>query len=130
MFVPTVRLFPLVFLVCEFNHHRQTWYQKFIGIRVFLWPFTHGGDLSTGGQSVNWGELMRGDIDLMGGGGGPNFDRLYFKLKVLLLLSCNYTMQFIGYDSIKAVLFISYRFQIRTITQHQYKRIGAINRIM
>ena len=40
---------------------------------------------------------MRGDIDLMG---GPNFDR-YHKLKVLLLLSCNYTMQFIGYDSIK-----------------------------
>ena len=42
---------------------------------------------------------MRGDIDLMGR--VPNFDRLYHKLKVLLLLSCNYTMQFIGYDSIK-----------------------------
>ena len=28
---------------------------------------------------------MRGDIDLMEG--GPNFDRLYHKLKVLLLLS-------------------------------------------
>ena len=41
---------------------------------------------------------MRGDIDLVG---GPNFDRLYHKLKVLLLLSCNYMMQFIGYDSIK-----------------------------
>ena len=27
---------------------------------------------------------MRGDIDVMGG--GPNFDRLYHKLKVLLLL--------------------------------------------
>ena len=45
------------------------------------------------------GGLVRGDIDLMG---GPNFDRLYHKLKVLLLLSCNYTMQFIGYDSIKS----------------------------
>ena len=44
------------------------------------------------------GGLMRGDIDLMG---GPNFDRLYHKLKVPLMLSCNYTMQFIGYDSIK-----------------------------
>ena len=44
---------------------------------------------------------MRGDIDLMGGGGGANFDRLYHKLKVLLMLSCNYRMQFIGYDSIK-----------------------------
>ena len=43
---------------------------------------------------------MRGDRDLMG---GPNFDRLYHKLKVLLMLSCNYTMQFIGYDSIKLV---------------------------
>ena len=40
---------------------------------------------------------MRGDIDLMG---RPNFDRLYHKLKVLLLLSCNYTMQFVSYDSI------------------------------
>ena len=25
--------------------------------------------------------------------GGPNFDRLYHKLKVLLMLSCNGTMQ-------------------------------------
>ena len=33
--------------------------------------------------------------------GGPNFDRLYHKLKVLLLLSCNYMMQFVGYNSIK-----------------------------
>ena len=55
------------------------------------------GGTSAGGQSVNGG----------GGGhrpyGGPNFDRLYHKLKVLLLLSCNYMMQFtcISYDSIK-----------------------------
>ena len=41
---------------------------------------------------------MRVDIDVMG---GPNFDRLYHKLKVLLLLNCNYMMQFIGYDCIK-----------------------------
>ena len=48
---------------------------------------------------------MQGDKALMGGGGahegGPNFDRLYHKLKVLLLLSCNYMMQSISYDSIK-----------------------------
>ena len=53
---------------------------------------------------------MQGDKALLGGGthegghrpyGGPNFDRLYHKLKVLLLLSCNYMMQFISYDSIK-----------------------------
>ena len=57
------------------------------------------GGTSAGGQSVNGGGgLVRGDIDLMG---EPNFDRLYHKLKVLLMLSCNYTMQFIGYDSIK-----------------------------
>ena len=44
------------------------------------------------------GGTHEGDIDLMG---GPNFDRLYHKLKVLSMLSCNnYTMQFIGYDSI------------------------------
>ena len=55
------------------------------------------GGTSAGGQSINGG-LMRGDTDLMG---GPNFDRLHHKIKVLLLLSCNYTMQFIGYDSIK-----------------------------
>ena len=73
--------------------------------RVFPRPFTHGGiylpsyggGASAGGQSVNGG-AHEGDIDLMG---GPNFDRLYHKLKVLLMLSCNYTMQFIGYDSIK-----------------------------
>ena len=50
------------------------------------------------GDKVLMGRLMRGDIDLMG---GPNFDRLYHNLKVLLLLSCNCTMQFVGYDSIK-----------------------------
>ena len=38
-----------------------------------------------GGQSINGGGLMRGDIDLMG---RPNFDRLYHKLKVLLFLKC------------------------------------------
>ena len=58
-----------------------------------------------------WGQTSAGDKVLMGGGGthegdtdlmgGPNSDRLYHKLKVLLMLSCNYTMQFIGYDSIK-----------------------------
>ena len=59
-----------------------------------------GGDLSpsiwgtsAGGQSVNGG-LMRGGHRL-------NFDRLYHKLKVLLMLYCNYMMQFISYDSIK-----------------------------
>ena len=74
--------------------------------RVFPRPFTHWGDLSPhmgGGQ-------VQGDKALMGGThegghfflwGGLNFNRLYHKLKVLLMLSCNYTMQFIGYDSIK-----------------------------
>ena len=45
-----------------------------------------GGGTSAGGQHVNGGTheggLMRGDIDVMG---GPYFDRLYHKLKVLLL---------------------------------------------
>ena len=50
------------------------------------------------GDKVLMGRRMRGDIDLMG---GPNFDRLYHKLKVLLMLSCVYMMQFINYDSIK-----------------------------
>ena len=44
--------------------------------RVFPRPFTHwgrfvppyGGGTSAGGQSVNGGRLMRGHIDLMGGG--------------------------------------------------------------
>ena len=39
---------------------------------------------SAGGQNDNGGGLMRGDIGIMGG--GPNFDRLHHKLKVLLLL--------------------------------------------
>ena len=44
------------------------------------------GDLSTsaGGLSVNGRGAHEGDIDLMGG--GAKFDRLYQKLKVLLLL--------------------------------------------
>ena len=50
------------------------------------------------GDKALMGGLMRGDIDLKG---GANFDRLYHKLKVLLLLSCNYMMQFVGYDSIE-----------------------------
>ena len=31
IFVPEVRLFSISSLVCEFNPHRQTWYQKFVG---------------------------------------------------------------------------------------------------
>ena len=31
MFVPTVLLLSISLLVCEFNPHGQTWYQKFIG---------------------------------------------------------------------------------------------------
>ena len=53
------------------------------------------------GDKALMGGLMRGNIDLMGGGGETNFDRLYHKLKVLLMLSCNYIMQFIDYDYIK-----------------------------
>ena len=60
-------------------------------------PPSYGGT-SAAGQSVN-GEIHEGNIDLILG--GLNFDRLYHKLKVLLLLSCNYTIQFIGYDFIK-----------------------------
>ena len=55
------------------------------------------GRLHMGGQ-------VPGDKALMGGGthegGHYYFDKLYHKLKVLLLLSCNYTMQFVSYDSI------------------------------
>ena len=58
-----------------------------------------GGGASAGGQSVNGG-TQEGDIELMR---GANFVRLYHKPKVLLMLSCNYTMQFIGYDSIKLI---------------------------
>ena len=88
----------------EFTDQRSSHFRLCVAVdfkslyKVFPRPFTHGGT-SAGGQSVNGGGLMRGDIDLMGG--GPNFDRLYHKLKVLLLLSCNYTMQIISYDSIK-----------------------------
>ena len=83
------------------------------------------------------GGQVQGDKALIGGGthegghrpygGGPNFNTSYHKLKVLLMLSCSYTT---GYDSIKIRRFIFYLFQQRTITQHQYKRIVAINCIM
>ena len=58
------------------------------------------GGASAGGQSVNGGTHEGGHRPYWG---GPNFDRLYHNLKVLLLLSCNYTMQFIGYDLLKLV---------------------------
>ena len=68
-------------------------------------PFTHGGFVplrmvrgQVQGDKALMGGLMRGTYTLWG---GPNFHRLYHKLKVLLMLSCSYTMQFIGYDSIK-----------------------------
>ena len=49
----------------------------------FSWtPLDIGG--GGGGEGkVSMGGLTRGDIDIMG---GPNSDRLYHKLKVLLLL--------------------------------------------
>ena len=60
--------------------------------RVFPRPFTHGRisppppphmrETSAGGQSVNGGGTHEG---------GPNFDRLYHKLKVLLLFKAAIT---------------------------------------
>ena len=55
-----------------------------------------GGGTSAGGQNVNEG-THEGRHRPYGG----TFDRLYHKLKVLLLLSCNYIMQLVGYESIK-----------------------------
>ena len=66
--------------------------------RVFPRSFTHGRGGQVQGYKTLMRGLMRGDIDLMG---GPYFDRLYHKLKVLLLLSCNYMMQLVGHESIK-----------------------------
>ena len=67
-------------------------------MRGFVPPHMEGGQVQ--GDKALMGGLMRGDIDLMG---GPNFDRLHHKLKVpvLLFLSCSYTIQLVGYDSIK-----------------------------
>ena len=42
-----------------------------------------GEGTGAGGQSVNGGTHEGGHIDIMG---GPNFDRLYHKLNVLLFL--------------------------------------------
>ena len=61
--------------------------------RVFPRSFTQGGGGQVKGDKAIMGGLIRVDIYLMG---GPNFERLYHKLKVLLLLNCNYMMQFTG----------------------------------
>ena len=76
---------------------------------VFPRPFTHG----RGFVPPHMGGQVQGDKAFIGGThegghrpyreGGANFDRLYHKPKVLLMLSCNYTMQFIGNDSIKLI---------------------------
>ena len=55
------------------------------------------GGTSAGGQIVNGGTHEGGHRPY--GGDLTLID--YIKLKVLLLLSCNYMMQFISYDSIK-----------------------------
>ena len=60
-------------------------------------PPAYGEGTSAGGQIVNEGTHEGRHRPY----GGPNFDRLYHKLKVLLLLSCKYTMQFNSYDCIK-----------------------------
>ena len=66
--------------------------QNMEGSRVFPLPFRHGGDLSPHmGDKVLMGGPLRGDIDIMG---GPNFDRLYHTLKVLLFLLLLCTSQF------------------------------------
>ena len=62
-----------------------------------------GGGTSAGRQSINGG-IHEGGVDFMG---GPNFDRLYHKLKILLLLSCNYTIQFIYYNLLIYILSLS-----------------------
>ena len=79
-------------------HHFQGFPQA-----VYTWGDLLPPDMG-GEQTINGGGLIRGGgrEHRPYGGGGPNSDRLYHKLKVLqLLLSCNYTMQFVSYDSIK-----------------------------
>ena len=72
---------------------------EIIGISGFSLSRLHMGGRSAGGQSVNGRGTREGGHRPYGG--RPIFDRLYHKLKILLLLSYNYTMQFVGYDSIK-----------------------------
>ena len=52
------------------------------GDKVLMGGQVQGDKVLMGG--THEGGLMRGDIDLLGGG-KPNFDILYHKLKVLLL---------------------------------------------
>ena len=60
---------------------------------VYTWgdlsPLIWGGQVQ--GDKALMGGLMRGDIDLMR---GPNFDRLYHKLKVLQLHDAIYWLRF------------------------------------
>ena len=91
--------------------HKSSISTVHVSSKPLLWQATRERHLRAPGFSL--GRLqMEGNKALMGGGtregghrpyggGGTNFARLYQKLKVLLLLSCNYMMQFIGYDSIK-----------------------------
>ena len=61
-----------------------------------------GLNIHAGAQSVNGGTHEGGHRPY----GGPIFDRLYHKLKVLLLLSCNYMMQFISTILLKLIDYI------------------------
>ena len=66
--------------------------------RVFPRSFTQGGDGQVKGDKALMGGIIRVEIDLMG---GPNFDRLYHKLKVLLLLTAITRCSLLSYDCIK-----------------------------
>ena len=52
MFVPKTWLFSISLLVGEFNHHRQTWYQKIIG----PWLFGHFESLTASKNEGGGGE--------------------------------------------------------------------------
>ena len=75
-------------------HHFQGFPQA-----IYTWGGFALPDIG-GGQSINGGTHKGRETQTLWGG-GPNSDRLYHKLKVLqLLLSCNYTMQFVSYCTI------------------------------
>ena len=107
----------LIFIICILQF--DSWYRNsFVCDILYVLCFSTAREISVSFSSSFASSLYScpgfslGRLHMGGGGGGqvqedkalmggPNFDRLYHKLKVLLLLSCNYTMEFIGYDSIK-----------------------------
>ena len=54
----------------------------------------------------------------------------FYSKSVMVVTSCRFTMQFVGYDYIETHWLVSHRFEIHTLTKRKYKEVGQTNCIL